>query len=118
MTKEDFLIVSDLLTGYDFDELDKVEFFMVYEQKSNTKIPDEWFAEAELPKHETKTDWSSFRREAAKDILAGMMSNVPLSEYGITDAECMAEYAVLYAEKLIKRLKEDGIMFRSRKMQL
>ena len=51
--------------------------------------------------------WASFRREAAKDILAGMMSNVPLSEYGITDAECMAEYAVLYAEKLIKRLKED-----------
>lgn len=52
-------------------------------------------------------DWSSFRREAAKDILAGMMSNVPLSEYGITDAECMAEYAVLYADKLIKQLRED-----------
>ena len=51
-------------------------------------------------------DWERFRGEAAKDILAGMMSNVPLSEYGITDAEVMAEYAVLYAEKLIKRLKE------------
>lgn len=52
-------------------------------------------------------DWSSFRREAAKDILAGMMSNIPLSEYGINDAECMAEYAVLYAEKLIKQLKQE-----------
>lgn len=73
MTKEDFLIVSDLLTGYDFDELDKVEFFMIYEQKSNTKIPNEWFAEASLPKSEHQPDWSSFRREAAKDILCAML---------------------------------------------
>ena len=56
--------------------------------------------------HDLNKDWDTFRREAAKDILAGMMSNVPLSEYGNTDAECMAEYAVLYADKLIKRLKE------------
>ena len=54
----------------------------------------------------SENDWSAFRRDAAKDILAGMMANVPRLEYGINDAECMAEYAVLYAEKLIKRLKE------------
>lgn len=102
MTKEDFLIVSDLLTGYDLDELDKVEFFMRYEQKSNTKIPDEWFAEASLPKSEHQTDWSSFRREAAKDILVAVIAKKSsMCSYGE-----VVEEAIKFADELIRQLKE------------
>ena len=107
MTKEDFLVVSDLLTGYDFDELDKVEFFMGYERKSNTKIPDEWFAEAQLQKPEKPTDWSSFRREAAKDILAGIIAN-SFTEDKWTYQQ-MAEMAIEQADELIKQLKDGNI---------
>lgn len=101
MTKEDFLIISDLLTGYDFDTSDKVEFFMGYERKSNTKIPEEWFAEASLPKSEHQTDWSFFRREAAKDILCAMI------QAGVDDAwKNVVPTAVEGADELIKKLKE------------
>lgn len=102
MTKEDFLIVSDLLTGYDFDELDKVEFFMGYERKSNTKIPDEWFAEAQLQKPEKTTDWESFRREAAKDLLAGLAA----SGLGV-NLDLDPAFAVKLADELIKQLREN-----------
>ena len=100
MTKEDFLIVSDLLTGYDLNELEKVEFFMGYERKSRTKIPEEWFAEASLPKSEHQPDWSSFRREAAKDILAGFAA----SGNGVCKGD--VPYAIELADELIKQLKE------------
>lgn len=52
-------------------------------------------------------DWQAFRREAAKDILAGMMTRIPPCDYGISHAEVMATYAVLYANKLIDELKID-----------
>ena len=101
MTKEDFLIVSDLLTGYDLDELDKVEFFMGYERKSNTKIPDEWFAEAQLKELEAQPDWSSFRREAAKEILCAMI------QAGVDDAwRNVVPAAIEGADELIAKLKE------------
>jgi len=102
MTKEDFLIVSDLLTGYDFGELDKVEFFMGYERKSNTEIPEEWFSEAELKEFETQPDWSSFRREAAKDILCAIIISDTARTYG---EKC--SLAMTVSDELIKQLKED-----------
>lgn len=53
------------------------------------------------------TDWSAFRREAAKDILAGMMAH-PRVTYGEFTAESLCKNAILFADELIKRLKEDG----------
>ena len=101
MTKEDFLIISDLLTGYDLDELDKVEFFMGYERKSNTKIPDEWFAEAQLKELEAQPDWSSFRREAAKDILCALIQGIESFDTLYT-----IHHSVEMADALIAKLKE------------
>ena len=55
---------------------------------------------------ETKcdADWSSFRREAAKDILAAIISgdklHCPLS------CEYASEVAIQYADALIAKLKE------------
>ena len=100
MTKEDFLIISDLLTGYNLDELDKVEFFMGYERKSNTKIPDEWFAEAQLKELEAQPDWSSFRREAAKDFVVALVS----SGNGLNPKNIA--YSIEMTDELIKQLKE------------
>lgn len=50
-------------------------------------------------------DWSSFRREAAKDILAGMMAH-PKVSYGEFTAESLCRNAILFADELIKQLKE------------
>lgn len=50
-------------------------------------------------------DWSAFRREAAKDILAGMMAH-PRVVYG-GGAATQARLAIEYADELINQLKED-----------
>ena len=100
MTKEDFLIVNDLLTGYDFNELNKVEFFMAYEVKSNTKIPSEWFAETQLKEHRTQPDWESFRRETAKDFVVALVS----SGNGLNPKNIA--YSIEMTDELIKQLKE------------
>lgn len=50
-------------------------------------------------------DWSSFRREAAKEILAGMVSH-PRVSYGNMNAGQQARLAIQYADELIKHLKE------------
>lgn len=50
-------------------------------------------------------DWSAFRREAAKDILAGMMAHQRItygSNYGV-----LAKYAISYADELINQLKQE-----------
>lgn len=49
-------------------------------------------------------DWSSFRREAAKDILAGFAAKIghPMSDY----SEQSCKYAIQLADELIKQLKE------------
>lgn len=47
----------------------------------------------------------SFRREAAKDILAGMMAH-PRVTYGEITAESLCRNAILFADELIKQLKE------------
>lgn len=50
-------------------------------------------------------DWRTFRREAAKDILAGMMAHQRIT-YG-QNYEILAKYAITYADELIKQLKEE-----------
>lgn len=50
-------------------------------------------------------DWPAFRREAAKDILAGMMAH-PRISYG-SNYEDLAQWAIAYADELIYQLKED-----------
>lgn len=51
-------------------------------------------------------DWDAFRREAAKEILAGMMSH-PRVMYGISSYGSLVFDAIEYADELIKQLKED-----------
>lgn len=48
-------------------------------------------------------DWDAFRREAVKEILAGMMSH-PRVMYGF--CESLVSDAIDYANELIKQLKE------------
>lgn len=105
MTKQEFLVISNLLVKHGFDELDRLEFVMCFERETKSIIPDEWIAEASLSKPEERTDWSSFRREAAKDILCAITVN------GImvgNDAhyKLMAQEAIKQADELIKQLKE------------
>lgn len=63
-------------------------------------------------------DWSSFRREAAKDILAGMVANKVFRAHPDDDdedylkaqqraAKRAAFTAIVYADELIKRLKDE-----------
>jgi len=55
--------------------------------------------------HDLNKDWGAFRREAAKDILAGMMAH-PRVTYGEFTAEGLCKNAILFADELIKQLKE------------
>lgn len=48
-----------------------------------------------------KTDWSSFRREAAKDILCAILQR----QYEVMRP---VEHAIGIANELIKQLKEEG----------
>lgn len=50
-------------------------------------------------------DWQSFRAEAAKDILAGIVAH-PSIRYGVGHTETQVSYALQYADELIKQLKE------------
>lgn len=106
MTKEDFLIINGILSRFNFDELDQVELFMWYEQEAHTKIPDEWFAEAQLQKPEKTTDWSSFRREAAKDLLAAIMVQNGQDFFTVSYHPHVVSAAIKLADELIKQLKE------------
>lgn len=58
--------------------------------------------EEEKPKD--TTDWDAFRREAAKDILAGFAAKIghPMSDY----SEQSCKYAIQLADELIKQLKD------------
>lgn len=54
-------------------------------------------------------DWASFRREAAKDILAGMLSNpIKISIRGeqLATIDGFVGAAIEIADELIKQLKE------------
>lgn len=50
-------------------------------------------------------DWSSFRREAAKEILAGFAAKIghPMSDY----SEQSCKYAIQLADELIRQLKQE-----------
>ena len=115
MTKEDFLAVNSLLYEKDFDELDRLEFWMGYESKTKEHIPDDWLAltpapfEEPLQRPKDTTDWDSFRREAAKDILAGLMQHRVLSDASdrlYIPKEQVVSAAIGLADELIKQLKE------------
>ena len=55
--------------------------------------------------NQSEFDWSSFRREAAKDILAGMMAHQRIA-YGSNYAT-LAKFAIAYADELIQQLKQE-----------
>ena len=52
-----------------------------------------------------ETDWQAFRREAAKDILAGFAAKIghPIADY----SEQSCKYAINLADELIKLLKQE-----------
>lgn len=109
MTKQEFLVISNLLAKYDFDELDRLEFVMCFERETGSSIPDEWIDAASLPKPEEKIDWDSFRREAAKDILASMLSS-KIAMFGDKRLETVGDYldtSIAISDELIKQLREE-----------
>ena len=56
-----------------------------------------------------ETDWSSFRREAAKDILAGMMSNpekISIRGVRLATIDGYVCAAIEITDELIRQLKE------------
>lgn len=55
---------------------------------------------------EAAFDWDAFRREAVKDILASMVSH-PRVAYGKSYVEEQVYLAIVYADELIKQLKEE-----------
>lgn len=59
--------------------------------------------------NDQSSDWSSFRREAAKDILAGMLSNpgsINVENKRPQTIEGFVNSAVMIADELIKQLQE------------
>lgn len=62
------------------------------------KIYQEGYQDRELD------DWAAFRRETAKDILAGFAAKIghPMSDY----SEESCKYAIQLTDELIKQLKE------------
>lgn len=56
-----------------------------------------------------ETDWSVFRKEAAKDILAGMVGNMFYEDHN--SAENYVKIALMHADELIKQLKMDETIY-------
>ena len=62
----------------------------------------QWFQLELIPEpYDEFFDWQSFRAEAAKDILCAIISQPNLGYYGDE-----VENAVIFADKLISKLKE------------
>ncbi len=57
------------------------------------------------PEKSTTFNWQSFRAEAAKDILTGIVAHSGVS-ISSTDAHRLTELALTYADELIRQLKE------------
>ena len=77
-------------------------------------IPDDgmWLDQSDMTYYSTRElmfdveqDWSSFRMEAAKDILSGLLSFQKPSSCTI---ESEVGLAIHYADELIRQLKEDN----------
>ena len=100
MTKQEFLVISNLLVKHGFDELDRLEFVMCFERETKSIIPDEWLAEASLSKPEETVDLDAFRMTAAKDILCAIISSDTAGAY---DEKC--GMAVTISNELIRQLK-------------
>lgn len=71
----------------------------------------QWFVAVVMYEENTGNnfDWQSFRAEAAKDILAGMMQHKVLSDSSMTlfvSKEQVVSAAIGLADELIKQLKE------------
>lgn len=62
------------------------------------KIYQEGYQDRELD------DWAAFRREAAKDILAGFAAKIGHSMNDYSEQSC--KYAIQLADEIIKQLKE------------
>ena len=60
-----------------------------------------YYEEKEKISYQEMFDWQSFRAEAAKDILCAIISQPNLGYYGDE-----VENAVIFADKLISKLKE------------
>ena len=67
----------------------------------STPLDGEW----EIIDESEPIDLSSFRREAAKDILAGFAAKIghPMSDY----SEQSCKYAIQLADELIRQLKQE-----------
>ena len=52
-------------------------------------------------------DWQSFRREAAKDMACAIVQSDMANGDGVEFAHNVAKAAVMFADELIKVLKED-----------
>ena len=64
------------------------------------------YVKEEVEKFEPEfVDWSSFRREAAKEILGGFAAKIghPMSDY----SEQSCKYAIQLADELIRQLKQE-----------
>ena len=66
----------------------------------STPLDGEW----EIIDESAPIDWDAFRREAAKDILAGFAAKIghPMSDY----SEQSCKYAIQLADELIKQLRD------------
>lgn len=63
----------------------------------------------EEDKPKDTTDWAAFRREAAKDILAGFAGSVMRDDEILEDKTVndLVKTAVMWTDSLIKQLKEE-----------
>lgn len=90
-------------------ELDVQPFYDETGYFSGFKDGYEYYRAADLVFPDTpdwdKTDWSAFRREAAKDILVGLCANNNIGYYGNSNT-ALASSAIALADELIKQLKE------------
>lgn len=61
--------------------------------------------EWEIIDESESVDWDAFRREAAKEILAGFAAKIghPMSDY----SEQSCKYAIQLADELIRQLKQE-----------
>ena len=70
---------------------------------------DHLYGEDELDFSTVAVDWSSFRREAAKDILAGMLSNpekISIRGERLATIEGFVNAAIEITDELIRQIKE------------
>ena len=83
----------------------EIQHPLLYFSRNEKGIPDRVYSPEALVIPEI-IDWQSFRREAAKEILAGMMSHEAVL-YGGKHTGIQVHLAIEYADELIKQLNEE-----------